>query len=80
MAKCRNCSTDKCYNYGLIEQLKKEASALKKGNQNNKDYHRKIIKVLLIACGILVLELIFTLAFGKEGVLLVFDKIIEFIK
>jgi hypothetical protein len=57
-------------NKKLIDEFEREIRVLMKANRENKVYYRKIIKTLLITCAILTGELILTLAYGKEGILM----------
>jgi hypothetical protein len=50
----------------LEDQLEKEI----KGYKKDKKYYRRIIKIMAITIAIAVIELILTLALGKEAIML----------
>lgn len=67
------CSTPKCPKKDLIEELERDKSRIIKASEKNKKYYRNVVKILAIACGVLISALILTLAFGKEGIRILID-------
>jgi len=73
MSKCEVCGTSKCPQNEFIKSLEKDKNTIRKASDNNKKFYRKVIVWLAGACGVLLLEVIFTLAYGKEGVTMLID-------
>jgi hypothetical protein len=72
---CKACNTERCPKYDLVQSLEKDKNRILRGTEKTKKYYRKIVKSLLIACAILIFELIVTLANGKDGVMIGFKFI-----
>jgi len=76
------CDTNKCPKDELVKELNEQTTRLLNANKqkskaNSKTYafYKKIIKVLAMAFFIAVVEVILALAYGKDGVIMLFNFI-----
>ena len=61
----------------LCEERQKEIDRILKGYRKDKDNWKRERKIWAIAAGVLIAELIMSLAYGKDGILLLIEIIMK---